>query len=170
MRPLVESIPANWPVKIKSAFESSSSFQSLSVPPHPSTTSGGTASALAREASSHEKHPLKRRLLEAFLLYAMDDLHAAHSIFQEEDSFFGSYGHGMMHRREGDFWNANYWFRRAGNPRLLCFPDNRSPSEITALCEKAVGNPKTLPETILIMHQEWVLLLGTLLATPAADL
>ena len=131
---------------------------------------GDSAGALAREASSYEKHALKRQLLEAFLLYALDDIHAAHSIFQEDDSFFGSYGHGMMHRREGDFWNANYWFRRAGNPRHLCFPDNRSPSEITAICEKAMGSPRMLPETIHLLHQEWVLLLGTLLTTPSADL
>lgn len=170
MRPLVESIPANWPEQIKLVFENSSSFQSVTAPTNPSTSLCSPARTLAREASSHEKHPVKRRLLEAFLLYALDDLDAAHSIFQEEDSFFGSYGHGMMHRREGDFWNANYWFRRAGNRKFLYFPDNRSPSEITALCEKEVGSPKTLPETILILHQEWVLLLGTLLSTPPADL
>jgi hypothetical protein len=170
MRLLLESIPANWPAKIKSVFENSASFQSVTTPPHPSTALGDSAGALAREASSYEKHALKRQLLEAFLLYALDDIHAAHSIFQEDDSFFGSYGHGMMHRREGDFWNANYWFRRAGNPRHLCFPDNRSPSEITAICEKAMGNPRMLPETIHLLHQEWVLLLGTLLTTPSADL
>jgi hypothetical protein len=170
MRPLVESIPANWPVNIKSVFENSASFQSVPAPSHPSIESGTAAGAIAKEASSHEKHALKRRLLEAFLLYALDDIHAAHSIFQEEDNFFGSYGHGMMHRREGDFWNANYWFRRAGNPRRLCFPENRSPHEITGLCEKSLKSPSTLPQTLLILHQEWVLLLGTLLSTPSADL
>ena len=170
MRPLFESIPANWPAGIKSAFENSASFQSVNAPSHPLSGSGAAAGALVKELCSHEKHALKRRLLEAFLLYALDDIHAAHAIFQEDDSFFGSYGHGMMHRREGDFWNANYWFRRAGNPKRLCFPDNRSPCEITALCEKALSNPRTLPETIFILHQEWVLLLGALLTTPSADL
>ena len=170
MRPLVESIPASWPAQIKSVFENSSSFQGIIAPRNPSPSPNGPANTLAREASSHEKHALKRRLLEAFLLYALDDIHAAHSIFQEEDSFFGSYGHGMMHRREGDFWNANYWFRRAGNPRRLCFPENQSPAEITALCEKAAASPKTLPQTIHLLHQEWVLLLGALLSTPPGDL
>jgi hypothetical protein len=170
MRALIDSIPANWPANIRSAFENSASFQSVKVPPRPSVSSEAAASALARKASSHEEHALKRRLLEGFLLYALDDIHAAHSIFQEEDSFFGSYGHGMMHRREGDFWNANYWFRRAGNPKLLCFPGNLSPSGITALCEKALQSTRTDTETILLLHQEWALLVGALLATPAGDL
>lgn len=53
-------------------------------------------------------------LVRGGLLYAVDALDAAHLIFQEEKSDVGSYWHGMMHRREGDFENARYWFRRAG--------------------------------------------------------
>jgi hypothetical protein len=48
------------------------------------------------------------------LLYAVDALDTAHRIFQDAPDDLGSYWHGMMHRREGDFDNARYWFRRAG--------------------------------------------------------
>ncbi len=54
------------------------------------------------------------RMVRACLFYAADALDAAHRIFQDEKSDLGSYGHGMMHRREADFDNARYWFRRAG--------------------------------------------------------
>jgi hypothetical protein len=53
-------------------------------------------------------------LVRGALYYAVDALDPAHRIFQDEKSDLGSYWHGMMHRREGDFDNARYWFRRAG--------------------------------------------------------
>ena len=56
-------------------------------------------------------------LVRGALLNAVDALDAAHRIFQDDPGDLGSYWHGVMHRREGDFDNARYWFRRAG--RLL---------------------------------------------------
>jgi hypothetical protein len=53
-------------------------------------------------------------LVRGGLLYALDALDAAHAIFQKDSGDLASYWHGMMHRREGDFDNARYWFRRAG--------------------------------------------------------
>ncbi len=53
-------------------------------------------------------------LVRGGLLYALDDLDGCHQFFQDTASDLGSYWHGMMHRREGDFDNARYWFRRAG--------------------------------------------------------
>jgi hypothetical protein len=54
------------------------------------------------------------RLIRAGLLYAYDAIDECHRIVQEIPSDLASYWHGMVHRREGDFENARYWFRRTG--------------------------------------------------------
>lgn len=43
------------------------------------------------------------------------DLDRSHTISQDMPSAEGSFWHGIMHRRENDFSNAKYWFRRVGN-------------------------------------------------------
>ena len=53
-------------------------------------------------------------LVRGALFYGVDALSDAHRIFQDDATDLGAYWHGMMHRREPDFDNARYWFRRAG--------------------------------------------------------
>ena len=52
--------------------------------------------------------------LSGFWLVA-GDIHRSHSISQDLGSAEGSFLHGIMHRREGDFGNSKYWFRRVGS-------------------------------------------------------
>ena len=64
-------------------------------------------------------HGLSHNLVGAGLWLAIGELDRSHSISQHDDSSTGSYWHGIMHRREGDYGNAKYWFRRAkGHPMV----------------------------------------------------
>jgi hypothetical protein len=51
----------------------------------------------------------------AGLLLWNDDLDAAHPIVQDIETPTGSFWHAIIHRREGDFSNARYWWNRVGS-------------------------------------------------------
>jgi hypothetical protein len=48
-----------------------------------------------------------------------DFLDESHTISQNIETPTGSFWHGIMHRREGDFSNARYWLRRVGAHEVL---------------------------------------------------
>lgn len=52
------------------------------------------------------------RCCHSGLWLAFDFLDESHRISQEIETVEGSYWHGIMHRREPDYGNAKYWFRR----------------------------------------------------------
>lgn len=64
-----------------------------------------------------------------FLLHNFLDL--SHEISQDLPTAEGSYWHGIMHRREPDYSNAKYWFRRVGEHGVY----RSLGDEVTDLCE-----------------------------------
>ncbi len=58
--------------------------------------------------------PAKAELIRALLLLWQDHLDASHVLSQGIEGPDGSLVHGIMHRREPDYWNSKYWFRRVG--------------------------------------------------------
>lgn len=54
--------------------------------------------------------------LQALWYDAHDDWHRAHEAAQAGDDRNSAWVHAYLHRKEGDQWNAAYWYRRAGQP------------------------------------------------------
>jgi hypothetical protein len=118
--------------------------------------------------------PAMWQLVRGALLYAVDALDPAHKIFQDAPSDLGSYWHGMMHRREADFDNARYWFRRAGrlpffdrlhdaareHSSVLARQPTWDPYLFTGECEQAkFGDAEKIPELAAVQRVEWETLL-----------
>lgn len=58
-----------------------------------------------------------RECLRSAALLWHDHLELSHTLAQGIASSDGSFLHGIMHRREPDYGNAGYWFRRVGDHR-----------------------------------------------------
>lgn len=55
--------------------------------------------------------------LQALWYDAKGDWHRAHEIVQEIDDEKAARIHAFLHRKEGDIFNADYWYRRANTHR-----------------------------------------------------
>ncbi len=109
-------------------------------------------------------------LVRAALFYACDAIDESHGIVQKIDGDESAYWHGMLHRREGDFDNARYWFRRAGTlsvfgelhhsacavSPIVAAQLNWDPYLFTGLCEQnKFGETETTGELVKLQRIEF---------------
>jgi hypothetical protein len=100
----------------------------LGMEARPETSSHASSPAAARasvaamlESSGREIGADGRLLLEGLTLLWHGDWDSAHEIAQSREGV-PDYDllHAIVHRREGDFGNSGYWFRKAG--KHPCYP------------------------------------------------
>ena len=66
-------------------------------------------------------HPLPSASLPVYLTAlwydANGDWNKAHSMIDSMEDTTACWVHAYLHRKEGDIWNADYWYKKAGRKR-----------------------------------------------------
>lgn len=76
-----------------------------------------------------------------------DRFEAAHEIVQELEDADGNLIHAILHRREPDYWNSKYWWRRVGAHPI--FPG------LAAEVEEALGEEQPELVGLLVTPAGW---------------
>jgi len=63
------------------------------------------------------------------------DWHKAHDLVDGSSNGMAKWIHAYLHRKEGDEWNAGYWYRQAGKP----FPEMDLDAEFQVLLAAVLG-------------------------------
>lgn len=74
--------------------------------------------------------------LKALWWDAIGNWEVSHEIAQDLPSETGSWIHAYLHRKEGDDWNAGYWYRRANKP----FPTLSLEEEVVDIVRSILEN------------------------------
>jgi len=75
-------------------------------------------------------------------------LEESHTVSQSIETTTGSFWHGIMHRREGDFFNSKYWFRGVGEHPI--FP------ELQKVAKQLTSSIEPHPSvSFLNTHTQW---------------
>ena len=73
--------------------------------------------------------------LQALWWDAKGDWHRAHDLVDGSNAEHSNWIHAYLHRKEGDEWNARYWYGRAGKP----FPEFDLGQELRQLVEHIIA-------------------------------
>lgn len=65
---------------------------------------------------------------------AKGDWHAAHELVDGVNDQHSKWIHAYLHRKEGDEWNAEYWYRQAGKSFPEISLEEEHKTLVTALC------------------------------------
>lgn len=94
-----------------------------------------------------------REALASGLWLYIDELDRSHVLSQQIGDATGSFWHGIMHRREGDFSNSHYWFNRTGtHPAMARIPGYDGHAFIDEV-ERA--HPETPEALVARQREEW---------------
>jgi hypothetical protein len=71
-----------------------------------------------KESLSQDQPPADASVyLKALWHDARDNWQQAHELIQDVPDKTASWIHAYLHRKEGDTWNADYWYQKAGRKR-----------------------------------------------------
>ena len=136
VQPLFDALPA------------SKAMQSLVVTQSLDDAIIDLADQVMRESSIAENPALC-----AGLWLYVDELDRSHDISQGIHDSRGSFWHGIMHRREGDFSNSHYWFNRVGQHPAMDTIGGYDPHSF--IDDVQARHSDTPADLIAMQHAEW---------------
>jgi len=145
---------------IRPVFEALPLTQAMNLLVVEGNTAGSPHVPVIEQAIAHPAVAARPDLQAALWLY-VDELDKSHTISQGIEDQTGSFWHGIMHRREGDFSNSHYWFRRVGtHPAMALMGDQYDAHTFIDEAQIAHGANQAPAGLIERQRLEWATLLN----------
>ena len=167
------ALPPNLRTPLEPVFAAlpfAAAMQRLTLDPTSPATSEPASARAAVERAAQDPELLHRPDLLAGLWLYIDELDRAHALAQSDHTPTGSFWHAVVHRREGDFDNARYWYRKTGHHPAMSHIDltgggagsgtdvaRYDPAGFVDHVERAAlaDHPTPHPALVSQQHKEW---------------